>query len=83
MPAELRGIDAVREKNESWFDAFEVNSAEVQGPFIGEDQFAVRYDFDTTSKATGQRSRMTEMALYTVKDGKIVREQFYYHAPEV
>ena len=51
-PAEIRGIDAVREKNESWFDAFEVNSAEVQGPFIGEDQFAVRYDFDTTSKAT-------------------------------
>jgi hypothetical protein len=82
MPAEIRGIDAVRKKNESWFDAFEVNSAEVQGPFIGEDQFAVRYDFDTTSKATGERARMTEMALYTVKDGKIIREQFYYHAPD-
>ena len=43
----------------------------------------MRHDFDTTSKATGQRSRMTEMALYTVKDGKVVHEQFYYYAPEV
>ena len=81
MPAEMHGIDAVRGKNEWWFDAFEVNSAEVQGPFVGEDQFAVRYDFDTTSKTTGDRARMTEMALYTVKDGKIVHEQFYYNAP--
>ncbi len=81
MPAEISGIDAVRQKNEWWYDNYEVNSADVQGPFVGGDQFAVRYDFETTTKATGQRVRMTEMALYTVKDGKIVREQFYYHAP--
>jgi ketosteroid isomerase-like protein len=80
MPAEISGIDAVRQKNEWWYDNYEVNSAEVQGPFLGGDQFAVRYDFETTTKATGQRMRMTEMALYTVKDGKIVREQFFYHA---
>jgi ketosteroid isomerase-like protein len=53
----------------------------VQGPFLGDRQFAVRYEFDTTSKETGQRNRMAEMALYTVEDGKIVREEFYYHAP--
>ena len=81
MPAEISGIDAVRQKNEWWYDNYEVNSADVQGPFVGGDQFAVRYDFETTTKATGQRVRMTEMALYTVNDGKIVREQFYYHAP--
>jgi hypothetical protein len=32
-------------------------------------------------KPTGQRETMTEMALYTVKDGKIVEEQFFYHVP--
>lgn len=82
MPAELKGIEAIRQKNESWFENNEVHSAEVNGPFIGGDQFAVQYVFDTTFKPTGQRSAMTEMALYTVKDGKIVREQFYYHLPE-
>ena len=31
---------------------------------------------------TGERSVMTELALYyTIKDGKIVHEQFYYHVP--
>ena len=30
---------------------------------------------------TGQRVNMTEMALYTVEGGKIVREEFYYNAP--
>jgi len=82
MPAEMTGIEAIRQKNERWFESYEVNSAEVNGPFVGGDQFAVQYVFDTTFKPTGQRSVMTEMALYTVKDGKIVREQFFYNAPE-
>ena len=82
MPAEMSGIDAIRQKNEWWFENYEVNSHEVNGPFVGGDQFAVQYVFDATFKPTGQRSAMTEMALYTVKDGKIVREQFFYHAPE-
>ncbi len=81
MPAELTGIDAILGKNEWWFENNEVHDARVNGPFVGEDQFAVNYDFETTFKPTGQRSRMSEMALYTVKDGKIVREQFFYHMP--
>jgi ketosteroid isomerase-like protein len=82
LPAEMTGIDAVRQKNEWWFDNNELNSYEVNGPFVGGDQFAVQYLLDTTFKPTGQRTAMTEMALYTVKDGKIVREQFFYNAPE-
>jgi ketosteroid isomerase-like protein len=82
MPAEMTGIDAIRQKNERRLENYEVNSAEVNGPFVGGDQFAVQYVFDTTFKPTGQRSVMTEMALYQVKDGKVVREQFFYHAPE-
>lgn len=81
MPAEMRGIEAVRRKNEWWVANNEVHSVEVNGPFVGDDQFAVQYTFDTTSKPTGQRQQMTEMALYTVKDGKIVREQFFYNMP--
>jgi hypothetical protein len=80
-PAELTGIDAIRGKNEWWFANNEVHSSETTGPFIGEGQFAVKYTFDVTAKATGQRFQMEEMALYTVKDGKIVREQFFYNVP--
>lgn len=81
MPAEMKGIDAVRGKHQWWDDNFEVHDAKVNGPFLGENQFAVQFEFDTTFKPTGQRSRMTEMALYTVKDGKIVHEHFFYNQP--
>src|SRR6266853_3430304 len=70
MPAEMTGIDAIRGKNEWWFANNEVHSAQAHGPFVGEGQFAVNYAFHVTSKATGQRFQMEEMALYTVKDGK-------------
>ena len=81
MPAEMTGLDAIRVKNEWWFANNEVHSSEATGPFVGEGQFAVKYSFDVTSKPTGQRVQMEEMALYTVKDGKIVREQFFYNVP--
>jgi ketosteroid isomerase-like protein len=80
-PAVLNGIDAIREKNQRWAEDNTVHSAEAHGPFVGEDQFAVHYAFDLTAKATGQRMQMEEMALYTVKDGQIVREQFFYNVP--
>ncbi len=81
MPAEMKGRDAIRKKNEWWFDTYEVHRADVHGPYVGEHQFAVSYDYDATDKATGQRLTMTEMALYTVKDGRVVEERFFYHMP--
>jgi len=82
MPAEMSGVEAIRAKNDWWTENNEVHSAEVNGPFVGEDQFAVQYTFETTFKPTGQRAQMTEMALYTVKDGKIVREHFFYNTAD-
>ena len=78
MPREMKGIDAIRGKNQWWADNHEVHSTVVDGPFIGEDKFAVYYNLDVTSKPSGKRTPMEEMALYEVKDGKIVREQFFY-----
>jgi ketosteroid isomerase-like protein len=81
MPAKMTGIDKIRGKNQWWYDNNEVHSAKVNGPFIGDEQFAVEYAYETTFKPTGKRMTMTELALYTVKDGKIVTEQFFYNAP--
>jgi len=80
MPAVMHGIDAIRQKNVWWVENNEIHSAEARGPFVGEDQFSVHYIFDTTFKPTGARRTREEMALYTVKDGQIVREQFFYNA---
>jgi ketosteroid isomerase-like protein len=77
MPARMTGIAAVRKKNEWWDDHVEVNRHEVDGPYVNGEQFAVRYRLDTTNKQTGQRRQDSEIAVYTVRDGKIVEERFF------
>ena len=79
MPAEMKGIDAIRGKNEWWLANHEVHSATANGPFIGDKDFVAHYIYDVTFKPTGKRMQMKELALYTVKDGKVVREEFFYH----
>ena len=81
MPAELRGIEAVKENSRSWAGDNEIHGVEVDGPFVGEGQFAVRFAIDTTSNPTGERTTITKMSLYTVEAGKLVREEVYYNAP--
>jgi len=79
-PAEQHGIDAVRGKGQWWVENNEVHSAVVNGPFMnGDNQFAVEFQYDTTFKPTGKRGTMREMALYTVENGKIVHEHFFYN----
>jgi hypothetical protein len=76
--AEMCGKSAVRGKGEWWSSTHEIHGMEVQGPYINGDQFAVRFRMDTTFKDTGARQQMDEVALYTVKDGKIAEERFLY-----
>jgi SnoaL-like domain len=80
MPARMEGIEAIRGKNTWWYDHHEVHESKATGPFCGhrEDQFAVIFDIDVTFKPTGQRSQMSEVALYTVRNGKVVQEEFLY-----
>ena len=81
MPAEMSGIDAIRGKNQWWTDNHEVHGLTLDGPFIGDGQFAVRFTIDATPKMTGQRTTMIEVGIYTVENDKITKEEFYYNAP--
>jgi len=80
MPARMEGIQAIRGKNEWWGANHEVHAMDATGPFVGhrEDQFAVKFDLDVTQKQSGQRMQMSEVALYTVRDGKVAQEEFLY-----
>jgi len=75
------GLKAIREKGEWWGKNHEVHSCEVWGPFPHGDRFIVRFKLDVTGKTgpmAGQRMTMDEAGLYTVKDGKVVHEEFFY-----
>jgi len=76
MPAEMRGIDQVRGKTDWWEKNMEVHSAKVGGPFVARDTFVVWFDVDVTDKASKKRMQMSEVGIYTVKDGKVSREEF-------
>ncbi|HYD87071.1 MAG TPA: nuclear transport factor 2 family protein [Vitreimonas sp.] len=75
---EMRGREAVHSKGDWWTANHEVHSFEAQGPFVNGDQFALIFRMDVTQKASGQREQMEEVALYSVRDGKIVEERFFY-----
>ncbi len=75
------GIEAVKKKSEWWYQNHEVHSAVTEGPWPHGDRFIVTFAMDLTAKAghmAGKRFQMKEAALYTVKDGKIVQEEFFY-----
>lgn len=76
--AVTRGIAAVRSKGEQWAHAHEINSVEVGGPYVHGHQFAVRFTMDVTQKGSGERMHMDEVGVYTVRNGKIVEERFFY-----
>jgi SnoaL-like protein len=76
VPAEVRGIDKVRGKNDWWEQNMEVHDSKVSGPFIAGDTFVVRFDINATDKNSKKRMQMSEVGIYTVKDDKVVRERF-------
>jgi len=79
--AKTEGIAGVKGKGEWWVANHEVHSAKVDGPYPHGDRFVVRFTYDVTAKAgpmAGKRFTMDEAALYTVKDGKIAHEEFFY-----
>jgi hypothetical protein len=73
---ETHGIKGVREKVDWWVNNMEVHSFGVHGPFVAHDRFVVQYDADFTDKNSKVRRQLSEVGVYTVNNGRIVREEF-------
>jgi len=74
----VKGIDAIRKKGEDFNNMVEeVHGGWVSEPIVAGKYIAVAMGMDCTYKGMG-RQKMDEIALYEVKDGKIVKEQFFY-----
>jgi hypothetical protein len=74
--AEKCGIEQVREKTDWWLKNMQVHSFKATGPFVAHDRFVVQYDADVTDKNSKKRMQLSEVGVYTVKNAKIVREEF-------
>lgn len=73
----IEGIAAARAKTEWWEANHDVTGLETHGPFVNGDQFLIHWIMDVTVKDSGQTLHMAELALYTIRDGKIAEEKFF------
>jgi ketosteroid isomerase-like protein len=78
--ARAEGRAALLGKHAWWEANAEVHTVTTEGPYLFGDQFALRFTMDVT--IGGERSQMAEVGLYTVTDGKITEERFFYGTGE-
>lgn len=74
----VKGLNAIIEKGHQWQSNVEtVHGGSVSNPIVAGNRFSVAIAADVTMKGQG-RTNMEEIAVYDVKDGKIVKEQFFF-----
>lgn len=74
----VNGIDNIKKKHEMFAASVEeIHSNEVSDPLVAENFFSCTMSFEATFKGKG-RAKMSELCVYEVKDGKVIREQFFY-----
>jgi hypothetical protein len=72
------GLAAIKKKAEDFNNMVEeFHGGWVGDPVVGGNHIAFAMGIDATYKGMG-RQNMEEIAVYEVKDGKIVKEQFFY-----
>ena len=78
LPEKVEGLEAIKAKGEQWNQMVEeFHGMEIGGPLVASNHFTASIKMDVTMK--GQpRISMDEVAVFRVKDGKIVDEQFFY-----
>lgn len=77
------GFEGIQKKGEWWKENFEVHDTTVSEPIVADNWFSVKFEMDTTHKPSGMRSTTSEIAVYEVKEGKIVKEQFFYDQQDI
>jgi hypothetical protein len=74
---ETKGLTAIIKKGEIWNSMVEeVHSITTSEPIIASNTFACTMRLNVTMKERGKMD-MTELCVYTVKDDKIVSEEFF------
>ncbi len=80
VPPKVEGMEALKAKGQHWAESVEAfHGVEVEGPIVAGDHFSCALRMDITYKGQ-ERRKDEEMAMFQVKDGKIVAERFFYPA---
>lgn len=75
----VEGLEAIIAKGEQFDSRIEkVNSSFISDPVVGDNFFSCSMLMNVNMKGVPFPVDMNEVCLYTVNDGKIVQEQFFY-----
>ncbi|MFP5040815.1 SnoaL-like domain-containing protein [Parasediminibacterium sp. JCM 36343] len=78
MAKTVKGIDAVKAKGKAFNEGVEeMHGGYCTEPIVGGNFFSVAMGMDVTMKGAG-RMKMDEICVFEVKDGKIVKEEFFF-----
>lgn len=76
QPEVYTSLTAIREKSAKWMETVqEIHSMSCSEALVADNSFAITFTMDITYKEMG-RINATELAIYKVKDGKVVAEEF-------
>lgn len=71
------GRDQVKAKHAQWYGMMTVHDFRAHEAFCGADRFGILYEMDVEPKdGSWPRMNFREIGVYTVRDGKVVREEF-------
>ena len=74
----VKGMAAIKQKAKDFNNSVEeMHNGWCSEPIVGGNSISVAMGMDATMKGMG-RIKMEEICIYEVKDGKIVKEQFFF-----
>jgi hypothetical protein len=54
-----------------------VHNIKASDAVVADNWFSVKFEIDTTDKKSGKRSILSEIGVYKVEDGKIIKEYYF------
>lgn len=73
----VQGMAGLKKKGEVLSRDFEVHDIRASDPVIADNWFSLKYAIDVTDKRSNIRSTLSEIGVYKVLHGKIVKEHYF------
>ena len=72
-----KGMEGLKKKGQGLSQQFEVHNIKASAPVVADNWFSVKFAIDTTDKRSGQRSTLSEIGVFKVERGQIVKEHYF------
>jgi hypothetical protein len=73
----VRGMAGLGKKGQGLSRDFAVHNIKASDPVVADNWFSVKFEIDTTDKRSDKRAILSEIGVYKVEDGKIVKEHYF------